>query len=250
MSEESKPQWRYLHHPEMPKACPTCGEEGPVGWRLSYTVDGVVTDAVAIYHHPAAKDETGLYKPVTHELEVPAGSVSIRAEPTPNPSMMRWTSVPPKGWGPESKPLTDEDLERIMRVLPEIDDDGEASYGVTLGRLGDGPDTLDTWDVHNLVAEVRRLRSDEWLRAAAEEVHDNCGEWNGPFEPDAEGLNGQAGGILAILRKHREVRRLRSDDWLRAAAEEIDGFQWDEPSAGDPIGTIEAILRKHRDGKA
>ena len=43
--------------------------------------------------------------------------------------------------------------------------------------------------------------------------------------------------------------RLRSDEWLQKAAEEIKSHRWTSPLDGDdkPLDVL-AILRKHRDG--
>lgn len=47
--------------------------------------------------------------------------------------------------------------------------------------------------IADLISEVRRLRSDEWLEKAAEEI----GDW---FDGDMRGE------VLAALRKHRDAR--------------------------------------------
>jgi hypothetical protein len=51
---------------------------------------------------------------------------------------------------------------------------------------------------------------------------------------------GERGWTLALV---AEVRRLRSDEWLKRAAEEIE-------RAEHPLKQMLDILRKHRDGKA
>jgi hypothetical protein len=90
--------------------------------------------------------------------------------------------------------LTDEDVARILRVLPTLEVDGEPAYGVTLGRVGDGPDTLDTYDIHKLVAEVKRLRSDDWLRDALRAIRESKGP--PPISLEA---------MLDVFRKHRDA---------------------------------------------
>lgn len=50
------------------------------------------------------------------------------------------------------------------------------------------------------------VRSDAWMARAADEIREHVGEWNGPYEPDAENLNGIVGGIASILRKHRDAK--------------------------------------------
>lgn len=63
----------------------------------------------------------------------------------------------------------------------------------------DKGDLVEAGIVRDLVAEVRRLRSDEWLEKAAEEL--------GPHLIQGEGwvlVHRHAREILAILRKHRE----------------------------------------------
>lgn len=94
----------------------------------------------------------------------------------------------------DDEQLTDEDVARILRVLPQLDGYSEPAYGVVLGRIGDGPDTLDTFDIHKLVAEVRRLRGDDWLQGAAEEIDTAYASGGDP--PRAT--------VLTILRKHRD----------------------------------------------
>lgn len=58
--------------------------------------------------------------------------------------------------------LTDEDLRRIEHCLPEVEEDGEASFAVTLGVVNPAaPEaSFDTDDVRQLILEVRRLRQD------------------------------------------------------------------------------------------
>lgn len=72
------------------------------------------------------------------------------------------------------EPLTDADLVE-MEAHARLTDDGDVAADVT-----------------RLVAEVRRLRSDEWLARGLNEAA-------GPtFQPAA------VGAIMAILRKHRD----------------------------------------------
>ena len=47
-----------------------------------------------------------------------------------------------------------------------------------------------------------------------------------------------------------EVRRLRSDEWLEKAAEEISASPYAAIHSSKTEDAIRAILRKHRDGKA
>jgi len=101
-------------------------------------------------------------------------------------------------------PLTDEELTEI-------------EVAAHTGKTGE-PRALDhVWfdDLLRLVADVRRLRSDEWLRAAMEEI--------------AREHDGTVNALASTLR-HEPGARLDAPEW-----------------AWDALG---AILRKHRDGKA
>lgn len=59
--------------------------------------------------------------------------------------------------------VTEEDLARIERVLPPVDEDGDPRYTMVLGRVAateaDPGAEFDTDDVRNLVNDVRRLRA-------------------------------------------------------------------------------------------
>jgi hypothetical protein len=80
----------------------------------------------------------------------------------------------PAAPGSEQPPLTDAELESI------------AHTGVFLGGA--------TISADRLVAELRRLRSDEWLNAAAADY----------IGPDVARMD--HGALVAILRKHRDGR--------------------------------------------
>jgi len=98
------------------------------------------------------------------------------------------------------EPLTDEELDAVAARAKEHRGeliDGSSSEG--------GPRWIDNplaQDVVRLVAEVRRLRSDEWLERAVKEIvarripaakGDNAGEY--------EAMVGEI--LLTILKKHR-----------------------------------------------
>src|SRR5258708_4084058 len=81
----------------------------------------------------------------------------------------------------EPKPLTDEELAEV---------EGDAKEALAT-RDPSGTDPTDTL---RLVAEVRRLRADEWLeRAAAEYARAMGWQFDGPREE-----------LLAVLRNHRD----------------------------------------------
>lgn len=119
------------------------------------------------------------------------------------------------------EPLTDEELQAIEHRLSTA----------TITNAG-GPDAEGRYPfadpiaghAQRLVAEVRRLRALHY-----DEVLDDIGK------------------LREAVRDAVEVaRRLRSDEWLRAAAEEIEREEGGR-GRGD---YYMAILRKHRDGKA
>jgi hypothetical protein len=79
----------------------------------------------------------------------------------------------------------------------------------------------------------------------------------GPWTARSPETQAQAALVLRLV---AEVRRLRSDEWLEAAAGEM-GYEWLEhwapeknggkaPSVADCTAEALLILRKHRDGKA
>jgi len=87
----------------------------------------------------------------------------------------------------ETKPLTDAALKVI---------EGNATDCYDCGSVAT--------DVERLVAEVRRLRSDEWLEKAAKAIaaetdNDGCLD-----APDGERWTSNKVSILAHLRKHRD----------------------------------------------
>jgi len=77
-----------------------------------------------------------------------------------------------------SEPLTDEQMDEMQR------------------KWGTGTVSVESVyrDVCDLISEVRRLRSDEWLEKAAEEIG------------GISALAGATERALAILRKHRDAR--------------------------------------------
>jgi hypothetical protein len=138
----------------------------------------------------------------------------------------------------QEKRLTDEDLARIERCLPPREGgEDEASFGTYLGEHGQ--DRFSTWDVQHLVDEVRRLRAER-------DVRDGMGM--GSFAASA---------LVGAVFQQQELDRLRSDEWLRAAARDIgegvtrDGWNGETlpSSEGGVDGDILAILKKHRDGR-
>lgn len=104
----------------------------------------------------------------------------------------------------EPRPLTEHELEGYAR---DVDDRYAEPREVRLAAVA-------------LLAEVRRLRSDEWLQHAARELAEKSGE----------GLTGDgmyADEALAVLRKHRDgtaaagslLRRENSDGTVTDVAE-------------------------------
>jgi hypothetical protein len=91
------------------------------------------------------------------------------------------------------QPLTDADLARIERCLPPRDSFDIGGLGTV---EGENPAEFGTDDVRALVDEVRRLRSDEWLQRAAEEITENVA-------PRAD-VTSTIAQRLDILRKHRD----------------------------------------------
>jgi hypothetical protein len=73
-----------------------------------------------------------------------------------------------------SEPLTDGDINEIERHNAPLND-------------------RPARQIRELIAEVRRLRSDEWLEKAIEEATEH---FTSDFQP--------ASDLLAILRKHRD----------------------------------------------
>jgi hypothetical protein len=86
--------------------------------------------------------------------------------------------------------------ESTHRLPDEILDELDRDAAATLKR-GDGSMSADCTDVRCIVAEVRRLRSDDWLQRAAEEITD-CEVRDGYVEEAA---------VVAILRKRRDGTR-------------------------------------------
>ncbi len=119
-------------------------------------------------------------------------------------------------------PLTDEDLE----------------YWEAAGRAGVRGAASDE-GAHlgagfvSLVAEVRRLRAEAKVR----------------IETERFGFTAEAavGAVVGSSFQQQELDRLRSDEWLERAAEEIE----EKSAGGMNIEKAEglAILRKHRDGE-
>ncbi len=124
--------------------------------------------------------------------------------------------------------LTDEDLDEMLR----------RAY------MKLAPPTQWAEMVSRLVAELRRLRapltSEELLDAQAAVI-----DTDQPFADTIE--------TATVRRMAEELRRLRSDEWLERAIEEIAHGRADGWSTGVGIPTkadLLAILRKHRDWKA
>jgi hypothetical protein len=122
--------------------------------------------------------------------------------------------------------LTDEDLARIERQLPDRD----TFAARPLDSVGDRVNAsaqFETDDVRRLVDEVRRLR-------AAIEMAPVFGR--------------ERAELLA------EIAHLRSDAWLERAAAEIASSPpgtISQPGQGSgPSGRVVAILKTHRNGKA
>lgn len=90
----------------------------------------------------------------------------------------------------KTAPLTDEQLARIEETIPGKDDYTDPNHpGFVYGR--------------ELMDEVRRLRSDEWLEAAARALHE---DWEERADYWLRGEDEVVPGILAILRRHRDGR--------------------------------------------
>lgn len=144
------------------------------------------------------------------------------------------------------EPLTDEQLKILLAVpldtlaLQEMERTAVSVLGIPITRL---------------VAEVRRLRApvanadiERVLENALGDMemneHERC-----VGEKEHAVAQAQQDDLRTVVRSGaRELERLRSDEWLEAAAKEINktdaARQW---GATEPI--VE-ILRKHRDGKA
>jgi hypothetical protein len=113
----------------------------------------------------------------------------------------------------EPPPLTDEDLDALAG-------DKLANTGDSMRFYALGGDQLCLWRCGGRAARLGRERSED--------------EGHRPHCP--------------IYRLVAEVRRLRSDEWLRAAALEIaDKY---ESGTVSRLASAVTILRKHRDGKA
>lgn len=136
-----------------------------------------------------------------------------------------------------SEPLADE-----LRILMDVPLDDLA-----MQELGRRDVTVLGIPVTRLVAEVRRLRSildavTLGLRIASEEIGDPS--WPDDLHP-ADVLS------KYVLRPASyEIERLRSDEWLERAGEEITKEIAGERWLDGEWAPVVAILRKHRDGKA
>jgi hypothetical protein len=123
-----------------------------------------------------------------------------------------------------TKPLTDEELALIEAF---VRDRGR-------GELPRGNSIADS--LYLLVAEVHRLRAEAKMRVETERFG---------FTADAA-----VGAVVGSSFLQQELDRLRSDEWLERAADEIEGGIDDLNETGPSRNEILAILRKHRGGKA
>ncbi len=148
---------------------------------------------------------------------------------------------------PDETPLTDEELDDISMKAARFKD-GPGDVVLLFART-----CLD------LVAEVRRLRApvanadvERVLGIALDDMemneHERC-----VGEKEHASARAQQEDLRRVIRSAgRELDRLRSDEWLAAAARELSVAE----VGGRPMGIHShfeaalAILRKHRDGKA
>ncbi len=164
----------------------------------------------------------------------------------------------------EPRPLTDEELVRAinlvrtaikarMGTLPAAPEPSTYS-----GMPRPGPFTLENGTQYLPPPPLTDEELDAILRKRREALGwSNDAGTIEPGQPESQGSSDDAVYDLAyepyIPRLVAEVRRLRSDEWLERAIEEIAHGRADGWSTGVGIPTkadLLAILRKHRDWKA
>jgi len=148
---------------------------------------------------------------------------------------------PPPGTKPEIEPLTADELEyleqrarnefdrvRPVHVLSLVAEvrrlraqlPAEMQHCTILFRecsVGHGRLTAANWIDHGCsTCEIQRLRSDEWLESAADELNGYIEQWDGPYEGGHDRLEDRGDSdwlfraVLWVLRKQREVSCERS----------------------------------------